>query len=92
MLDTIIAVKLDFDYGGIPAGCFTEGTSYPSTPGRYTYMPYRSVGHLRMHEELRRSGSARCTCMGPEGRLTFLVRACPEYGILVLDDFSTRDG
>jgi hypothetical protein len=87
----IVVVKLDFEYDGIPTGYFTDGASYPSAPGAYRYMPYRSLGHLRMHEELAGSGSARCTYAGPEGRMTFLVRACPKYGVLVLDDF-TRDG
>jgi hypothetical protein len=88
----IVVVKLDFEYDGIPAGCFTEGSSYPSAPGSYRYMPYRNLGHLRMHEELRGAGSARCTYVGPEGRMTFLVRACPEYGVLVLDDFTQEVG
>ena len=84
-------MKLDFECDGISAGRFTEGASYPRAPGTYRYMPYRSLGHLRMHEKLRGMGSARCTCAASEGRMTFLVRACPEYGVLVLDDFA-RDG
>jgi hypothetical protein len=88
--DRIVVVKLDFEYEGLRVGYFTEGCSYPSVPGTYRYMPYRSGGHFSMHQELRATGTARCTCAGPEGRMTFLVRACPEYGVLVLDDF-TRD-
>jgi hypothetical protein len=88
----IVVVKLDFEYDGIPAGCFTEGGSYPSAPGAYRYMPYRGPGHLRMLDELRGAGFARCTCVGPEGRMTFVVRACPEYGLLVLDDVTQEVG
>jgi hypothetical protein len=78
--DAIIAAKLDFLYGDMPVGHFTEGTAYPTVPGMYKYMPYRGLGHLRMGEELRRAGSAGCAYVGPEGRVTFLVRECPEYG------------
>jgi hypothetical protein len=54
--------------------------------GRYRYMPYRGLGHLRLQEECRRSGSALCSYPGSDGLVTFVARAGAEYGILEIDE------
>jgi hypothetical protein len=79
-------VKLDFSYDGNVVGHFLDVSAYPRATGRYRYMPYRSLGHLRFREECRRSGSARCSYPGPDGLVTFVARAGDEYGVLEIDD------
>jgi len=80
-------VKLDFEYNGMPVGYFTDSVAYPGAPGPYKYMPYRDPGHYNLQAELRRSGSARCTYVGPEGRVSIIVRGCPEYRVRSLTAF-----
>jgi hypothetical protein len=79
-------MKLDFSCDGLVAGQFIDMTSYPKAPGRYAYMPYRGPGHLRLQDECRRSGFARCTYVEPTGQVSFRARAVGEYGVLDVDE------
>jgi hypothetical protein len=76
------AMKVDFTFAGIPAGSILDLDGPPRTPGTYRYSAYRSVGHLRLREELARAGFARVTC----GRVTFRVRAGADFGAIEVDD------
>lgn len=76
----------DFMFDGIPVGYFEQK---PCSPGLYRYEPYRSVGHYQMHTLLSSGGSPRCYYDTDEERISFAIRACPEYGVLELNDFLT---
>ncbi len=78
---------LDFSYGQCQAGYF-EGGKYPTKPGVYRYVPYRSIGHLNMHTALKSTGRVRCTFLDGERTFQFFVRACPDYGVLEIDEVS----
>jgi hypothetical protein len=78
-------MSLGFFFRGGTAGDFL-GSSVPRTPGRYPYMPYRSATRHAMGLLLRDGGHPRCTCKADGQCVRFTVRACPEYGILELDE------
>jgi hypothetical protein len=60
---------------------------WPQRDGVYTYMPYRSVSHLRMHERLQQTGSARCHYVRDGRHVWFSVIGFPDYGRLQLAQF-----
>jgi len=76
---------LDFFIGRLGVGIF-EDTEGPRTPGRYSYMPYRSVGHYQMITVLREGGHPRCFCDTEEEHVEFTVRAHRGYGLLEIGD------
>ena len=78
--------ELEFIFEGLPVGLF-QGPQFPVNDGRYRYEPYRGPGHYGMQTELRKAGSARCSYDSGDARVFFIVRACPEYGVLQLADF-----
>ena len=80
------AKQTDFMFDGMPVGSFEQ---IPQSPGRYRYEPYRSVGHYQMQTLLTSGGSPRCYYDANAERVTFSIRACPEYGVLELGDFLT---
>jgi len=82
---------LSFDFCGQPVGCFDDGV-VPRTDGLYRYQPYRGPGHLNMQRQLKDSGSATCHYRDACSQVSFVVRACPEYGMLELCSFSTLPG
>jgi len=78
--------KLQFMLDGIPVGYF-EGNDFPSSPGRYRYMPFRGPGHYVMRKQLSAGGRPRCYYDAGDIRVSFAVRDCPEYAVLDLCDF-----
>ena len=74
---------LDFSFNGLPVGYFEE-PSYPRTPGRYRYMPYRGLAHYDLVQALA-SGSAQCSFSDGDSVYAFVVRSVPEYGVLQID-------
>jgi hypothetical protein len=80
---------LEFTFGNNVVGTFEE-TSYPRTPGRYHYMPYRGPGHFDMQESLKLNGKAKCHFGTEQERISFSVVSCPEYGILQLENFESE--
>lgn len=78
----------DFYFGGREVGYF-EGGSFPQLAGKYSYMPYRGPGHYQMQMSLDAGGLPRCYYDFEGVRTSFVVQDCPDYGILVLDDFQS---
>ena len=62
---------------------------WPKRDGIYRYMPFRSVNHLRMHERVRESGSARCFYERDGQQIFFSVIGSPKSGHLQLTDFES---
>jgi hypothetical protein len=60
---------------------------WPQCDGVYRYMPFRSVSHLRMHERLEETGSARCHYERDGQQVWFSVVGFPKYGHLQLAEF-----
>ena len=75
-------------FGGGAAGEFRTWR-WPKRDGIYRYMPFRSVNHLRMHERVRESGSARCFYERDGQQIFFSVIGSPKYGHLQLTDFES---
>lgn len=84
-------MAIDFSFEELVVGRFMEN-GHPRRDGRFSYMPYRSVGHYAMQVELKRSGSARCSYAVGDEWVGFTVRGCPEYGVLELAEFEVRRG
>ena len=78
--------KLEFYFRKGLVGIF-QVSEFPSEPGVYPYMPYRSGAHHGMHLTLRESGFAECSLVTENGSVRFKVIGCPEYGQLQLSDF-----
>ena len=78
----------EFSFDGMPVGIFKE-SDYPRSSGRYCYEPYRGLGHYEMQKLLRAGGSPRCYYESDGVRVSFTIRSCPEYGVLVLCDFES---
>lgn len=64
---------------------------WPKRDGIYKYMPFRSVNHLRMHEQLRKTGSARCYYERGGRKVWFSVIGHPRYARLQLEKFESSD-
>ena len=60
---------------------------WPRHDGVYRYEPYRSVAHMRMHEQLQETGSARCYYERDGRQVWFSVVGFPKYGHLQLAGF-----
>lgn len=82
--------KFEFFFNGMRVGFFEE-TGFPTKPGRYRYMPYRSGGHYEMHKSRRAGLQPRCTLYIDDRVISFVVVDCPEYGMLELADFRGVD-
>ena len=82
---------LTFAFKGQHVGYFEEIDAYPSAPGRYHYMPYRGIGHLKMIEECARAGMARCTYAGAHGTMEFTARTAGEYGLLEISEIGAAN-
>lgn len=80
-------IGLTFRFMGEAVGYF-EDHIIPSTPGLYRYMPYRSISHMRMFQQIQDSGSAHCTYEHEGSEVSFMVLECPQHGFLRLDMFS----
>jgi hypothetical protein len=78
----------DFYFDGTAVGYF-RGGAFPQSAGRYHYEPYRGPGHYEMQESLGAGGSPRCYYETGGVRTTFVVRACPEYGVIELCNFES---
>jgi hypothetical protein len=74
-------------FGGGAAGRFRTWR-WPRRDGVYRYLPYRSVAHLRMYEQLRETGSARCHYERDGRQVCFSVVASPKYAHLQLAEFA----
>ncbi len=82
---------LDFHFKGVPVGCF-ETTTFPATPGTYSYSPYQEGGHDLMQVRLQLYGRARCYYDTDTARVFFSVVANPDYGSLELTEFERIEG
>lgn len=80
---------LEFEFAGEAVGFFVDAIS-PDSDGLFRYEPYRGNGHWLMHQQLRQSGSARCSYVDAGRKVSFVVIACPEYGVLNLSSFSVQ--
>ena len=78
--------QLVFCYDGIPAGYF-KGGRHPTAAGRYRYEPFRSWGHLNLHNALRAGARPRCSFRAGRRVVSFAVVDCPEPGVLDLAEF-----
>lgn len=79
--------ELIFYFARMPVGRFERGV-YPTSDGQYRYMPFRGPGHYEMQTSLERGDEVRCSYNVGGQHVTFAVRECPEYGALVLADFT----
>jgi hypothetical protein len=79
---------LTFEFNGQSVGYFEGIDAYPTTPGKFRYMPYRAIGHLKMIEACARDGSARCTYTGSSGPMACTVRTAGEYGLLDISEIA----
>ena len=79
---------LEFSFRGMAVGCF-EAVGYPKSPGSYHYMPYRSYGHLSMHNALA-FGQVRCAFREGGSAYEFVVLSEPEHGVLVIQSIRPR--
>jgi hypothetical protein len=82
--------RLVFEFDGDHVGCFEGIDGYPTTPGKYRYMPFRGPGHYEMREACARRGSARCSYRTAEGVVEFTARPANEYGALEISDIAAR--
>ncbi|MEK0451599.1 MAG: hypothetical protein RL088_3867 [Verrucomicrobiota bacterium] len=78
----------EFFFDGTEVGYF-RGGAFPKSAGHYQYEPYRGPGHYEMQERLNDGGNPRCYYETGGTRTTFVVRACPEYGVLELSEFES---
>jgi hypothetical protein len=60
---------------------------WPQRDGIYKYIPFRSLNHLRMREQIRATGAARCFYERGGKKLFFSVISSPKYGLLQLSNF-----
>jgi hypothetical protein len=67
-----------------PAGYF-EQDQFPLEPGSYRYLAYRGVGHYRLMQSLKSSGSQRCYYFVKGVKHFFTVLNCPSQGVLKLE-------
>jgi len=77
-----------FFFEGGPAGYF-EDDPLPTSAGRYRYVPYRSLAHLRLHESLKSRGPQRCRYVIAGEKCEFTVLSSPSYGLLELAEFDS---
>jgi hypothetical protein len=76
----------EFLFEGQAVGVFKDGIA-PTAEGNYAYVPYRGLGHHNMQVQLKQTGAARCAYVANNKRISFTVRACPQYGVLELAAF-----
>jgi hypothetical protein len=81
--------RLEFMFEDMPVGYFQE-SEFPATDGSYHYMPYRGPGHYRLGLRLQETGRAQCCYDVGSERVLFVVRRCPEYGVLELIEFERK--
>jgi hypothetical protein len=82
--------RLDFCCDGLVAGYFIDMATYPTTPGRYRYVPYRGPGHLRLRQQFASAGFARCSWSAPDQQVAFVARSGGEYGFLLIEPIGDR--
>ena len=83
-------MNLDFLYNNEPVGYFIEIDSFPTIPGKYKYMPYRSPGHFQMYEECSKSGKVNCSFSDSGFDKTITVRISDNYGEIHIDKIDTE--
>ena len=76
-----------FFFKGRAVGRFAE---YPTCSGDYSYMPYRSVGHLRLLEVKKQGGSPLCTFRATGLEVSFVVEEILSATRLRIGDFRKR--
>jgi len=84
-------MELEFRCENMQVGKFVDLDGYPTSSGKYRYMPYRGPGHLRMQDDCRKFGFARCAYVVPDGQVEFVVKITSDYGVLEAEQFSTTD-
>ena len=62
--------------------------SFPRTPGRYRYMPYRGQGHSDMQAKLSAGEPAVCHFLDDGWKVSFTITRCPEYGVVKVSDIN----
>ncbi|MBO9715152.1 hypothetical protein [Sphingomonas sp.] len=60
----------------------------PRADGRAAYMPFRGSGHYQLGVALREGRTPRCFYEEDGPRVTFDVLDIPEYGVLLVGNFS----
>ena len=79
--------ELTFYFEDLPVGYFEE-EAYPSSHGRYKYMPFRDPGHYNLQVALKSSSGQLCYYRHDGNIHYFKVVGCPQYGYLDLIEFS----
>ncbi len=80
--------NVDFYLDSQVVGFFKNGTR-PASDGIYAYEPYRSPGHLNVHNQLRSAKTPRCSYESDSQRVSFSVIANPSAGVLSLAGFDS---
>jgi hypothetical protein len=75
-------MDVEFFFEGQAVGLFTDIHEFSQAKGRRTYMPYRSLGHLELHEKLATGEVAECTCVENSATWRLTVQATGEYGVI----------
>jgi hypothetical protein len=70
-----------FYFQNQPVG-FLADPAKPVAPGKYVYMPLRSLGHLRFHQTLKEDKMARVSFVFDGSEIELEVVACSPYGVL----------
>jgi len=78
---------MEFFFNNLAVGYFTA-EKYPTTAGRFEYMPYRGPGHYQMQEEIEAQGCCQCYYQHNGKIIQFVVLNYPKYGVLDLAEFN----
>ena len=85
-------MPLNFYFHGGPVGYFSDRTTYPKSPGIYTYVPYRSAAHKLAGEASTRDGFVWCSFRDADGEFRFKARlGFALYRIDILDVIRVTD-
>lgn len=85
-------MPLNFYFHGGPVGYFSDRTSYPQSPGIYSYVPYRSASHKWAGEASSRDGFVWCTFRDADAEFRFKARlGFALYRIEILDIIRATD-
>jgi hypothetical protein len=88
--DDADTANVDFYIDSQVVGFFKDGAR-PTSDGIYAYEPYRSPGHLNLHNQLGSAQVPRCYYEYESQRVSFSVVANPSAGLLSLAGFDGAD-
>lgn len=78
--------EFEFAYEGRPVGYLQEANC-PADEGHYRYVPYHGIGSFMLALAIRKGHHPRCTLLNHPD-VSFVVRSCPQYGVIELCDFA----